>query len=846
MRKITLIILLIVILLIVSLAIGIHYLNTYYLPKVIKAKIIQEAAKQLDIDIGVGDIKFELFKGIVLHNLSISNKNSPIPNLQIDRVSATLLIFPLFNQKKIIFPSINIYGPKYDIIRLEGNKFNFQDFIPKQINQGKTSSPYSFLIYRIDIFDSQINFLDKTTHPNIVQALELKNLGIQISPSGLNFNLHGKLINDKQTSLLKLSGNFKFETSELNISSELDKLNALPYLVYFKELPVNIKSLLLENIDAKCTLLENKLSVTANANTTDAHLITSAQLAKEQTIISNASAKLNVSLNFNLGDMSSLDYIVGVDRLKANLETPIIPDKVDINYGRFQISPDILMVKYLSINTLQTKFFIKGDLENFSDPIFDVNVKSSVDLAATKDLLITYFDFVKPIIIDGKADVSVNLLKSKSKKDVDFKGSLDLKNASIKTSDTPYAYEINKINGVVNFQKDKFEWSNLSFSLLDKFFYSKATILTKPPLVDLELYSDKINIRTKLSTVQENSYYIDYLKASYYNSKFDASGNLDIKDKGYYIDLKLNSLIDLEDLKQIENLPQEQLSKINPEGKCKIEGRIQGNAKYPTLLTALLSLSVKELNVYGYKIADLEMQLAQENRQIKIPQANCKFYDGAIYLNGLIDLEKESLPYAFKIIGDDINLAKLKLDIPIDDENLRGALSSTVILSGQMDSIQDLKAQGEFLVQDGYLWGFNPLKKLGDFLFIPKYETLIFQEAKGNFNIQNRKIFFENVILGSDVLLLSCEGTIGFMGNLDLDITPKPLSDITESLDEYEKFFAGIFSEAGGVVSVKITGTVQEPKFEKKIILLQVLDKAKDAVVDKIKVFTDLIFGNQE
>ncbi|MBL7132435.1 MAG: hypothetical protein ISS45_13755, partial [Candidatus Omnitrophica bacterium] len=268
--------------------------------------------------------------------------------------------------------------------------------------------------------------------------------------------------------------------------------------------------------------------------------------------------------------------------------------------------------------------------------------------------------------------------------------------------------------------------------------------------------------------------------------------------------------------------------------------------KYPTLLTAIMNCSSDELKIYNYKLKNLDMQLVQENQQIKIPQYSCNFYDGTISANGLIDLEKATLPYAFKVIADNISLAKLKLDIPIKDKNLRGTLFSTIILSGQIDSLQDLKAQGEFLVRDGYLWGFNPLKKLGDFLFIPKYETLIFKEANGQFNIYNKKISLENVILSSDVLLLSCEGVIDFMGNLDLDITPKPISDITENLDEYEKFFAGIFSEAGGVVSVKITGTVQNPKFEKKIIVLQILDQIKDEVVDKIKAFTDLIFGTPE
>lgn len=846
MKKIIIIFLFVIILLTILLALGVRYLNTYYLPKVIKTKIIQGASKQLDITVQIEDIKFNLFKGIVFYNIGISNKKDPTSALRIERASATFLILPFFNQRKIIFPSINIYGPKLDIVRYEDNTFNIQNLIPKQISQRRSPLSYSVLIYRIDIYDSEINFIDKTITPNIKQTLNLNNLGAQIYPWGINFNLRGTLTDEKQTNSLKLNGNFKFERNELKISSWLDKLDILPYLAYFKELPISIKSLLLNDIETECALIDNSLSITSKADISDVHLITSDYLVKDKTLITNAVAKLNTSFNLNLKDKTGFEYSVNFDDVSADLVTPHIPEKVKIEYAKFEVSPNKLEIKNSKITTLQTDFSITGNLENFSDPIYDIRLRSNVDLPTAKDFLRTYFEFINPIIVKGRADIDIHFLKSQDKDEIEFKGSMDLDNVSLKTMDSPY--EINTINGVVNFDKEKIDWSNLSFNLLDKFFYSKAIILNpKLPSINLELYSDKLNIHTKLNSKQKNSYNIEYLNGAYYNSKFDVSGYLDIKEKDYYyVDLNVQSLIDLDDLKQIKNISKDAFDKIKPKGKLKLVGKVQGNAKYPTLLTAIMNCSSDELKIYNYKLKNLDMQLVQENQQIKIPQYSCNFYDGTISANGLIDLEKETFPYALKLIGENISLAKLKLDIPIKDKNLRGTLFSTIILSGQIDSLQDLKAQGEFLVRDGYLWGFNPLKKLGDFLFIPKYETLIFKEANGQFNIYNKKISLENVILSSDVLLLSCEGVIDFMGNLDLDITPKPISDITENLDEYEKFFAGIFSEAGGVVSVKITGTVQNPKFEKKIIVLQILDQIKDEVVDKIKAFTDLIFGTPE
>jgi hypothetical protein len=846
MKKTVLIVFIILIILSIILSAGIYYLNTSYLPKVIKTKITQEIPKKFNINIQLDDIKFNIFKGVVFSNIKISAKDDPNTVLQIERISTSFLILPLFNQGKFILPSVTIYRPKVDVIRYEGNRFNVQSLIPKPIDAAKEPSGIAVLIYRIDIQEAEINFLDKTIEPSFSQNININNITAQISPLAVNFNGRGILSDKNQKSSLSFSGNFNFQKKELKMNSRLDKLDALPYLAYSKELPVSLKSLKLNGIESEINLIDDVLYISAKSDIKDLNLITGAYLTKDKTLLNNASAKLESALVFDFKKESNFKFLITIDDLVADLVTPRVPDKIKIEYAKFDITPKKIEIKNSKIKGLETYFTIKGVVENFSDPIVDIKIQTKVDLLKAKDFLKDFFDFMNPIVVSGKADINLNVLKAKGKKDIEFAGSFNLENSSIRSTDMPY--EISAINGLINFDKDKIEWSNLTFNLLGKSFYSKAAIQgLKSPLINLELYSDKLNVLAKISLKQRNNFYIENLKASYYNSRLNASGSLELIDKNNsYIDLNLESHIDLRDLKEIDNLPQEQILNFAPEGKISAEGRIKGNARNPQALNSILNITSEKILVRGFSLSGLTMQLVQENQQIKIPQSICNFYDGTLALNGLIDLEEESYPYALKLVCENVNLRKLKLDIPIEDENLSGAISSTVILSGQMDSLQDVKAQGEFTVTDGYLWGFNPLGKLGDFLFIPKYKTITFEQAEGQFNIFNRKIALENVVLTSDILLLSCEGTIDFAGNLDLDMAPKPISDNTENLDEYEKFFAGIFSETGGVVSVKITGTVQKPKFEKKVIALRVMDKVKNEVVDKVRAFTDLIFGSPE
>ncbi|NQU18774.1 DUF748 domain-containing protein, partial [bacterium] len=733
---------------------GFYYLNTYYLPQIIKAKITQEASKKLGVAVGIGDIKLNLFKGIVFHNLNFANKKDPTPLLQIRRISATFLILPFLRQNKIILPFVNIDNTQLNIIRYKNNKLNVQDFIPNQANKEISTIP--ILIHKININNSKISFTDETTQPNFKQTLEIHNLKSQISLSGINFELKGALINEKQTSALELSGDFKFKTRKLKISTQTEKIDALPYLVYFKNIPVTIKSFFLNKINTECSLEKDILSIKAKADICDTILI------MNKILVSNTTTKLIVSFNINLKNKSDFDYRINIDELNANLTNPRIPEKTKIEYAKLEIVPDGLDIKNAKIRLLQIPVALKGNLQNFSNPVFNINFLSHTELSKVKDLLKNYFDFDDSIIAEGKTDIDINLAKLKDSKDVGISGCVNLKNVSLKTKNM--LYEITKINGLINFDKENVNWANLTFSLFEETFKSQATISNfNSPLISLELNSDKIDISLKISSIQKNIFKIDLLKGRYYNSQFMVSGDLDIRDKNScYVDLDIQSQIELEDLAQIKYLSGENISMIKPEGKCEISARVIGDIKNPKLLNALFDLSSNEIKLYGLKFQNLAMQLAQENQQIKIPQSVCKFYGGSVSMNGLVNLEEKNNPYALKIIFTDVDLSKLKRDTPTKDKTFKGSLAATVILSGELTSLQELKSKGEFLIKDGFLWEFNPLKKLGDFLFIPKYEALIFKEAKGAFNIYDKKISTDNLILSSDVIILSCAGNMDF------------------------------------------------------------------------------------
>lgn len=850
MKKKIKIILAIIIVLCILIFVGLYYLNTYYLPQKVKIEITQTLSEKLNATVQLEDIKFSLLKGIVLNNLSITSKKEPTPILKIERLSASFLILPSIKQRKIIFPSINILNASVNIVRNKQNQLNILDYFPRKESSQDSWGHLPFLIYKINLSDSQIIFTDKTMQPDIKFTLKIDNLKAQPSLLDVNFQLKATLIDNKQSTGLETWGSFQFKSKELNIASHIKELDILPYIAYFKDLPVSIESLNLADINIESSLLKDKLFVKTQTEITDAYF------KKEAILISQGRAKIKATVDIDLKDTANINYLIDIDSLNANLTASQIPDTAEIEYAKLKVSLDGLEIENAKINIAKIPIAIRGNLKNFSNPTFNFNLESDFDFALSKQLAGNYFDFLNSLTAQGNASLKLNILKSKDKKELDFKGVLGLKDALIKTNDMPYS--ISAINGLINFDRNNINWSQLSLRLLENNFQSQATISNlKSPSINLELNSDKINIKAVIESVQKNLFNIEQLRGNYFDSDINLTGTLDIQaPHNYNAVLDIESRIELANLKQIPYLSKDIILKVNPQGLCRITGKIRGNVKNPKTLNSALELNSDELQFYGIKIENVQIQLSQENQQIKIPQSSTKFYAGSILSNGLIDLEKKDFPYAFKIISSDIDLSLLKLDTPLKDKTLYGIFNSTLILTGALNSLEDVKGQGNFLIKDGYLWEFNPLKKLGDFLFIPRYRTLIFKQAQADLNIHDKKISTDNLVLNSDIISLSCEGDIDFKGNLDFEIIPKPIVEVPQDSDnaKLKSIFTEEFFKLAGISIVKLTGTVQEPKIETRLLLKDVVDtvikgttgKLKDEVIDTLKDIKDLIFGGQE
>lgn len=853
MKKKIIIVLLILVFIACLLGVGIWYLNSYYLPQKIKIQITKALSEKLNAHVALQDIQFSLFKGIVIEDMRIAEQKGAEPALRVKHLSASFLLLPSFKEKKIIFPSIAIKGAELNIVRLKDGTLNLAKFLPQKAAPLNTPANIPFLIYKLAIADSKMTFTDQTLEGSEKQTLALTKASASPGPTNINVQIQATLSNEKQATPLEFAAQYVYATKKIQATLSTKRLNALPYLAYAKQLPIDVKAFAFDSVllNSEYSLLKKQLTLRTKADINNAYLV------KDQFLLSGVAAILEASATVDLAGKNIKGYDITLRNLRAELQAPQLPDKVIVQDAKLTIQPRGLKIEAAKARLLDTAINCSGTLEDFGNPVYAFALAAEFPLSKAQDIAGRYVSAVNSLVLDGNAQAEIGITKQKDKEKPEFTGSLKLNNASLALKDT--SLKAGAINGLIHFADDSIAWKSLSLDVFNKTLDSTATINNfSAPLIDVSFTGDSIALKAKIKSARKHSFTIEQLSARFFGSSLEANGQLDILDaQTYSADLAFRSQLDLADLAQLPQLSKETLAASHPAGICSLSGTLMGNIKNPAYLNSSLFLASSELKVYDVAFNDVKIQFNQEDGQLKIPQANASFYGGSLALNGLADITKKNLPYAVKIIADGVDLSLLKQATAMKDKELSGMFSSTTILHGELKSLLDGKGQGTFLVKDGYLWAFNPLAKLRDFLFIPRRQILVFKEAQGDFALHDRRLFTENLTLRSDIIVLACDGSIGFDKTLDFEITPVPVAAGGTQKTPVQDIFNENFARIAGLAIVTLQGTIDDPHIGQKVLTKDVIQsitkgigenvgKAASEVIGTLQGLGELIFGEPE
>jgi hypothetical protein len=197
--------------------------------------------------------------------------------------------------------------------------------------------------------------------------------------------------------------------------------------------------------------------------------------------------------------------------------------------------------------------------------------------------------------------------------------------------------------------------------------------------------------------------------------------------------------------------------------------------------------------------------------------------NGFIFQNNVMAFNSKS---SFNVTHVDINKAFTSFNnfgqTFIKAENLRGILSGSVSMILPLDSIlnpgiKSVSAEGSFVLENGALINFGPVKELSSFIELSELENISFDRMENDFFIRNNIFYIPQMDVKSSAANLSVNGRHDFDNNYEYHV--KML--LSEILSKKRKKNRNSVTEFGAVeddglgrtsLLLKITGSSDEVK----------------------------------
>jgi len=804
------------IIMVILVSFGISYLNKVVLPTKIKSLIITTLQKQTQKKVTLSTLSFNIFKGLVLRDLIISDQEKIILNIR--EASCSVFIFPIF-KKQIIFPSLTIKNSEVLLVRRSDNTLNLVDFFVKK-SQDNKKQDFSFSIYKISIVDATVHFRDETFPEPFTK--DITNLGMNINfslPANVKFKLKANLPG-QVVAKLAATGVFRIPAQEWSGSLSVQNLAPKELAVYFKKSGIKNQSgsiNCLMNVKVKDEVIY--LGVAAKSNNL-------AVSKDEFTLVLNSDIKANIQYGLNdkalalSGEGDIYDTaILGINPFKR---ISGITGKINFNTLGFDSQNLKAMVWNIPLEA-------KAKLRDFTNPSLEVNVSSGFDLNILQKVLKDEFKLSALTNVKGQAKLSLNYqILPQAAQVQQVKGYLDIKNTSLKFDkiDSPF----DSIDGRLEFTQNQLIWKDFPFRYAGV-AYKSGGILTNfdSPGVQIAVTSKDLFLDSNFN-INEKLISVSKFAGKYLNSEFNISG--EINNAGPTSNLNGILNIDLEDLKSILPKFKEQIEKTKPSGLVGTKFSLQGNISDFKSCSLQAKLKSSNLSLYGLKSNDFFLSYEQKDGDLSFPLLHLALYDGTVDAEAIIHSAAKGSPYTIAANIQGINLAKLKNDTPIKKEDIAGMLKGNFKITGLNNDLSKLSGAGRVLINEGKLWQLDLFKGMGQLLFANDFANIVFHEGSCNFTVKDKFISTNDLVLKSSIANLTGPVKIGFDNSIEASLGVEVLDENVPLSGTFKDITTAIVGRGGMFATINISGTIKEPKY-----------KFKPAVENFIKGITNMIFG---
>jgi len=791
------------------------YLNKVLLPKKIKALIVSTLVQQTGKNVTLKSLEFSFFKGLVLRDLVISDSQNVI--LSTRQATCTIFIWPIF-KKQIIIPSINLNAPYIYLKRRLDNSFNLQDFFIPAPAAGKKTD-FSVTVFKLTISNGNIVFQDDTLADKLKKEIKNIQLSLQLGlPVKLKFNLSAELVSQSPV-FIHASGEYKILSQELAVNLALKDLSTSEFSAYYRDFGDSVNGLidLQAQIDFKNKMLQVKLT------TRGENLV----LAKD-----NLKARLNSSLQskieYNL-ETKKLEFNGVCDIHQADITGLGFLGQVKNLNGKFVFNQNSLIADNLKAEFLGVGFEIKLGIKDFSTRMLSID--TNFDLSILPSIAKDKFNFSLVDAASGKAALFIKMHPDHQGAWV-AQGSLVLSGAGLKLDkvDSP----IENISTRVEFSQQGLSWLDTKFKYQGVNYKSSGTFYNfTAPQIKLKLYSDDLSVAGDFDLVGKKIK-LAQLKGKYLDSQFLVSGEIDQSDPAKpQVDLTGTINLELNNLNKLLEKAYPGIKASSPSGQLDTQFSLSGSVRDFKNCYLQAKSTSSNFSLYGLKAADLSLDYLQELGIAKIPAMQMVFYDGMIEGSGALSLNTTEFAYRLELRASGIKLEKLILDTPSKQKNIFGIFLGEVKLNGAGSDLNKINGAGSFAVSQGRLGDLNLLQGLGKLLLAKDLGNIEFTGCTCDFLLKNKFVNTDNFKLTSNIVNLSGPLKIGFDRSLEGALDVEILSELVPLSGTFKDVTTAIIGKGGIFGVIKLSGTLDQPKFAFKTAVVNIIQGLADMLFKK-------------
>ncbi|MCM8812202.1 MAG: AsmA family protein [Candidatus Omnitrophica bacterium] len=819
----------VLIFLIISAGAGIaamEYANKVLIPVKIKGWTQKSLSNALGRTVEIRRLSLHLWRGVILEGVSVSEDGrfGREPFLQVERISGRPLYLPLLRSRQVIIPSIRVTEPKIRLVQNQEKQWNFQSLMPARSGKSAKPGPLKVLVPRVLFEKGRLELnMDGTGQPLQV-VFDPLDAQIQTAlPTGIEWSVDTRFESQPQ-SHLRIKGRYDLKTAGLSLS--LDSVADSGFLLGLvpkgtiqrvEEIGGSI-ALQLQATGPK----KGPFSMQGILETRGLRLkvpLSSPIVWRDRTISSlEETGDLRIDMDGTFPPPAQTPPWkawrgrIGLNGISLK-PLPLVEELRGLS-GLIHLSAEGIKTENLKGRLPSgSAVELTGSIRHDADRMSLFTCATRFDLKEIAAFLPDQEKLLERIQPDGPVELELTTegpLLPQPALQLSVKGAV--KGATVRI---PQVGPLTQIKGQILYRNNKVILSGGQGLYKGiPFLLSGSMEDLRNPTIEAHLEWDRLELDSIVS-IDESRIRIDRFNGRLGEGLFNVLGVIS-KEKEPAATLYGEISADAAELIALLPSPPARLTDGKVKGPVEARWMLEGPLKKPQRCGYQIQTRSPSLMFDKVPFQELTLDLKRQPGKQLEWDGKAVLAGGTLHTNGLMNPEGKGIPWSGRLEAHKVQLDTLADLLEWKERQLGGELSVQYQGSGTVSDLKNLAGEGDITIEGGRIAELPLLGGFADLFKMPTLKSIILQEAKGHFNVENGFLGTNNLELSSPQMTLNVRGQSGFLDGprspVEFRVIPtfapelipeETRSKIGKVLAKGTSYFVG---------EVQITGTWENPQ----------------------------------